>query len=93
MIVDIFLGLRQDAHDAVITRLDWDEESQGAYTGPVADRTAKLFRQMQDRAARLIQFAIANVGGNDWNLWLVAFDEEKDLLLKLQDELDALGGA
>ena len=93
MMVDVFLGLRQDAQSAVKTRLNWDEESQGEYSGPVTNRTAKVFSKMQDRAVRLNLFKKPNLGGNDWNLWIVSFAESPTLLQVLQDELDALTAA
>lgn len=90
MIINIWLALRNDAHTAVKQRLNWNTETQGNYTGPVGDREIKIFRFMVHRAIVLAQFKKATISGNRWHLWNIVLKEPKDLLLKLQIELDYL---
>lgn len=90
MIVNVWIALRDDAQNAIRTRLEWDEESQGAYTGPVTDRTARLFSKMADRATVQRLFRVATLNTRQWTLWSVYFDEPVDVLQKVQDELDQL---
>lgn len=90
MIVNPWLALRNDAQALMKTRLDWDEEIQGPYVGPVTDRQRKVFAAMVDRATVQRLFRIDNDGGRDWTLWNVYFNEAKDVLLKIQAELDQL---
>lgn len=90
MIVNLWLALRDDAQALIKTRLNWDEESQGPYTGPVTNRQFKLFRLMADLDVVGRLFRLDNDGSNDWNLWSLFFDFETNVLQKIQDELDAL---
>lgn len=90
MKVNVWIALRDDAQAAIKTRMDWDEESQGEYSGPVANRTARLFEKMYDRAVVQNLFRVATIGARDYTLWSVYFDESVDILQKVQAELDDL---
>jgi len=90
MIVNVWLALRDDAQSAINTRLDWDEETQGEYNGPVTDRQAKVFQLMADRANIQRLFKTDTIGGREWTLWNVYFNESSDILLKVKTELDQL---
>lgn len=90
MIVNLWLAIRDDAQAQLLTRLTWDEESQGDYSGPVSNRHFKLFRAMADRANVQRLFRVDTDGVNDWTLWSVYFDFKVSVLLKIQDELDDL---
>ena len=90
MIVNAWLALRDDAQSALVTRLEWDTESQGDYTGPVTNRTAKIFATLQDRDAVQRLFRVDNVAGRDWTLWNCYFDAPGNVLQIVQDELDQL---
>ena len=90
MKVELALALRDDAHDAIVTRMTWDEESQGEYTGPVTDRQYKLFSYMQDFTQRQKLFRKPTLGGRVWTLWSVMFDDDIDVLQIIQDEIDQL---
>ncbi len=90
MIVNVWLALRDDAQSAIVTRLNWDEGSQGEYTGPVPDRTARLFQKMADRANVQRLFRVATLNSRQWTLWNVYFNEKVGVLQKVQDELDGL---
>ena len=90
MIVNVWLAIRDDAQGAVITRLNWDEETQGTYSGPVGDREHRIFKAMADRAEVQRLFEKASINSNLWNLWSVTFDETKSDLNEIADELDYL---
>jgi hypothetical protein len=90
MKVELALALRDDAHDAIVTRLTWDEESQGEYTGPVTNRQYRLFRYMQDFTQRQKLFRKPTLNGRVWTLWSVMFDDEINVLQLIQDEIDQL---
>lgn len=90
MIVNVWLVLRADAQALIVTRLNWDEEVDGVYSGPVPDRAFRLFRLMADWKVVQAIFRIDTDGANDWHLWNVYFDKPKDILLKVRDEIDWL---
>ena len=90
MTVNVWLALRDDAQALIKTRLEWDEEKDGEYSGPVTDRQVKLFRLMHDLENTQRLFRVDNDGTNDWTLWNIYFDFPKDVLLKVKDELDQL---
>ena len=87
MIVNVWLGLRTTAQNAISTRLNWDEESQGEYTGPVSDRDAKVFRYMGDRGSKQRLFKKATISGGQYTLWSLDFD---DNLARVKTEIDRL---
>ena len=90
MNVNIWLALRDSAQDAIVTRLRWDEDTQGPYTGPVSNRTERLFRYMQGFADRQRLFKRPTLGGNRYTLWSITFSDSVDVLQKVRDELDDL---
>ena len=85
---NIWLALRDDAQDKVKERLTWDTESQGEYSGPVTDRSAKLFRYMQQHKEKL--FRAPTLGGRVYTVWSITFSVHTDAAQKIADELDFL---
>jgi len=85
---NIWLALRDDAQDKVKERLTWDTESQGEYSGPVTDRSAKLFRYMQQHKEKL--FRAPTLGGRVYTVWSITFSVHTDAAQKIKDELDFL---
>lgn len=83
--VNVWLGLREEAQDAIIERLDFDPELE--YTGPVTDREARLFQYMSDRANVQRLFKTTRIGGRPWTLWSLSFTEN---LAQVQTELELL---
>ena len=88
MLVNVWLGIRNDAQTAIEDCLDWDDSAE--YSGPVGDREKKIFQAMSDRAVVQRLFNKATINSNLWNLWTVYFDEPKDILIKIKNELDYL---
>ncbi len=89
MIVNVWLALRADAQALILTRLNWDEDVDGVYSGPVTDRQAKLFRLMADRATVQRLFRV-DADTQDWTPWNVYFNESRNVLQKVQNELTQL---
>lgn len=89
MIVNLWLAVRADAQALIVTRLNWDEEIDGVYSGPVTDRQAKLFRLMADRATVQNIFRV-DADTQDWIPWNIYFNFKKDVLLKIKAEIDDL---
>jgi len=87
MLAEVFIALRDDAQTSIVERLQWDEETQGEYTGPVGDREYKIFRYMQNRVERQKLFKTPDIGGNVWHLWAIVFESN---LPAVQVELDYL---
>jgi len=90
VIVNVWIGLRDDAQAAILTRLRWDEETQGPYTGPVTDRQHKLFSYMHDRENTQRLFKQATFGGRVWTVWSVYFDLPGNILQLVKAELDQM---
>ncbi len=90
MIINVWLALREDAQALIKTRLQWDEETQGEYTGPITDRQFKLFQLMHDLDTTQRLFRVDRIGNRDWTLWSIYFDFKTSVLLKIQAELDDL---
>lgn len=72
MIVNVWLALRDDAQALIKTRLTWDEETQGEYTGPITDRQFNVFRLMGDRS--VVQSLFRKDGS--WTPWTLGFDSD-----------------
>lgn len=89
MIVNVWLALRADAQALILTRLNWDEDVDGIYSGPVTDRQAKLFRLMADRANVQRLFRV-DTDTQNWTIWNLYFDFKNNVLQRIQDELDQL---
>jgi len=87
--VNIWLGLRTTAQNAIMERLNWDEEAQGPYVGPVSDRDAKVFRYMSDQANKQRLFKTATISGADYKLWSLDFDQNLPLVKQELDRLTA----
>ena len=87
MTVNVWLGLRTTAQNAISTRLNWDEEFQGEYTGPISDRDAKVFRYMGDRGNKQRLFRVATISGANYALWSLDFSEN---LSQVKTEIDRL---
>ena len=90
MTINVWLALRDDAQAQIKTRLQWDTELQGAYTGPVSNRQHRLFQLMHDQATVEHLFRIDRVSARDWHLWNLTFDFPNNVLQRVKDELDAL---
>ena len=90
MTINAWLALRDDAQSAIVTRLTWDEETQGEYSGPITDRQAKVFALMHDRGVVQKLFRTDRAAGRDWTLWSVYFDLPGSVLEKVRAELDRL---
>jgi len=87
---ELLLGLRDDAQAAIIERLKWDEEAQGPYTGPVDDRTNRIFSYMQDFTQRQKLFKVVTAGGRDYTAWSFMFTGGSTLFQKVVEEIDWL---
>lgn len=96
MHVNVWLALRTNAHAAIKTRLLWDEEKDGPYSGPVPNWVGRLFEQVANRAdveklfrkdrVWLSQGAV----WRDWNIWSINVDENTESLQLLGDKLHDL---
>lgn len=82
---NIWLGIRAEAHAAIIERLQWDDSTE--YTGPVTDREHRLFRYMADQTNIQRMFKTNTVAGKKWTLWNLSFTSK---LTKVKIELDKL---
>jgi hypothetical protein len=90
MRVNVWVALRDDAQSAIVTRLTWDESTQGEYTGPVSDETALLFTRILGGAEVQRLFRVATLNSRQWTLWNLYYSNRKEVLQKVQDELDQL---
>ena len=90
MIINVWIGISEAAQTVVKTSLGWNEETQGAYTGPLRPRSRKLFEYMQDEVARRSLFSKATLAGTVYNLWSVDFDDSGNVLQLVRDEIDFL---
>ena len=90
MIINIWLALSDQAQDIVIESLRWDEEAQGPYTGPLRNRSRRLFEYMQDNTTRRRLFKPWTNPQGTFHLWSIDFDDEKEALQLVRDEIDFL---
>ena len=90
MRVNVWVALRDDAQAAIVERLQWDEASQGPYTGPVSDETALLFSRIRGGAQVQRLFRVATINARQWTLWNLFYDGPTNILQRVQDELDQL---
>lgn len=90
MTVNVWLAVRDDAQALIVERLRWDIESQGAYTGPVTDRQARLFGYMADQDTTQRLFKTRTAAGRVWTLWNLYFNLPGNILQIVKDELDQL---
>ncbi len=84
---NVWLAVRAEAHNAIVSRLRWNEEADGAYRGTVTDREHRVFRYMVDQANVQRQFKQSRIAGRNWTLWSLTFTEK---LAKVKAELDRL---
>lgn len=89
-IVNVWVALRDDAQQAIITRLQCDRDEACIYSGPVTNRQARVFEKMSDRASVQRLFRVDTDAGRDWTVWSLYFDEPVNVLLLVQAELDNL---
>ncbi|MCP4451606.1 MAG: hypothetical protein GY809_09110, partial [Planctomycetes bacterium] len=85
---ELLLGLRDDAQAVIVERLKWDEETDGEYTGPVDDRTNRLFSYMQDFTQRQKLFNTVSAGGYTYVAWSFMFTGDSTLFQQVVDEID-----
>ncbi len=91
MFVNIWLAISDAAQSAVLESLNWDEELQGPYTGPLRPRSRRLFQYMDDQTTRRRLFSKPTLQSITYNLWSIEFNEdERDTLQAVRDELDHL---
>ena len=90
MIINIWLVLSDQAQNIVIESLRWDEETQGEYAGPLRRRSRRLFEYMQDDTTRSRLFKPWTNPQGTFHLWSIDFDDEKDTLQLVRDEIDFL---
>jgi len=90
MRVNVWIALRDDAQAAVKERLQWDEAVDGPYTGPVSDATALLFSRILGGAEVQRLFRVATINARQWTLWNLYYSNKKEVLLRVQEELDQL---
>jgi len=73
-VVNLWIALSSAAKTAVNTRLNWNEEKDGVYSGPVGDKEARIFRAMADMT--IVQnmqnmFRAGTFAGKTWTLYSV----------------------
>ena len=90
MIINVWLGVRDDAQALIVERLKWDDESQGEYAGAVPDRVLRFFQLMADWQIVQDIFRTDTDASRAWYLWNVSFDKPKDAMIKVKAELDWL---
>ena len=90
MRVNVWVALRDDAQAAIKERLTWDEAVDGPYTGPVSDETALLFSRILGGAEVQRLFRVATINARQWTLWNLYYSNKKEVLLRVQEELDQL---
>ena len=90
MFVNVWMALSDAAQDIVIESLRWDEETQGDYTGPLRNRSRRLFEYMQQDATRRRLWISPTLAGTVYNLWSIDFNDEGSVLQEVRDEIDFL---
>ncbi len=90
MFANIWLAISDAAQDVVIESLEWPEDTP--YTGPLRPRSRRLFEYMDDQATRRRLFTKPTLQGTVYNLWSIEFDDDKEDLQLVRDELDFLIG-
>jgi len=90
VIINIWLGISDAAQNVVRTALQWDEEAQGPYTGPLTNKQRRLFEYMQDETTRRQLFKKATLAGTTYILWSIDFDDSVTVLQLIRDEIDGL---
>jgi len=90
MFINVWLAITDTAEDVILTRLRWDEQVQGEYSGPITERQHRLFRLMADQEVVRKLFKTTTAQGKTWKLWSISFNEDNNALLKIKFELDNL---
>ena len=72
--VSVWVAISSTGTAAIRERLEWDESTQGAYTGAVTDTEHKIFRRMQNFAQRERMFKKPTIAGKVWHLFELDFD-------------------
>jgi hypothetical protein len=88
--VNVWIILRRTAGNAVRNHLNWNEDADGPYTGPVTERESRIFRSMSDHGVVQNLFKTPTILSSPMQLWSVNFDESKQTLRELKDEIDWL---
>ncbi len=89
---NLWLGTSQNVVDIAVESLNWDEETQGEYTGPLRNRSRMLFELMQDARNREAQFAKPVFGGTTFRMWSLDFEETVERMLLVEAEIIHLEG-
>jgi hypothetical protein len=89
-IINVWIGLRDDAQYAVMDRLNWDTETRGDYSGPIPDRHNDVFKLMADQANTQRLFKTATLSQRAWSLWSTYFDLKGDALREVRSILDQM---
>jgi hypothetical protein len=93
MQVNIWIALRNGAHIAIKERVQWDEDRDGPYAGPVPNWVGRMFETIADRATVEKLFRRDRVWFSqgavwrDWDLWSLNFDESRENLQLLGEKL------
>lgn len=90
MYINVWIAVSTAAKDAIVESLRWDEEAQGSYTGPLRNRSRRLFEYMQDETSRRKLFATPTLQGTVYHLFSVDFVDDGETLRLVQDEIDYL---
>ena len=92
MKVNLWIAMRKTAQDVLKVRLKWDSETKGEYTGPVREKTAKLFQTFADYdgVQRLFKERSTMMGMRKWNIWSVYIEASGDDARAVRDEIDRL---
>lgn len=88
--VNIWLGVSTDLQAIARESLTWDESTQGDYTGPLRNRSRRLFEYMQDVESRQRIFDTPTLGGRDYKLWSLDFEDDTSVLLLVEEEINHL---
>ncbi len=84
---NLWLGTSQNVVDIAIESLQWDEETDGPYTGVLRNRSRRLFELMQDARNREAQFAKPVFGGTTFRMWSLDFEETSEYMLLVEEEI------
>ena len=90
MNVNIWIALSTSAKNAINTRLRWNTETDGEYTGPVSDTEYRIFRRMAHHSITSRMWKTPTLGGKTWHLFSLTFDLSGTNKNKLKDALDWL---
>ena len=89
-VFNAWIAVSDTARTRIVERLTWDEETQGAYDGPVTQAQYRLFSYMQDRRSREALFKRPTIGGREYILFSVDFDGDEVPLASVRQTIDDL---